>query len=103
MDLRASVTRAVSAARDGKAFGPRHGDGAAGGVQGAGSAAQSRRGPLTFVGGPDTVVRQLKAFHDRCGVGVVDLGFQQPGTDHREVMQEIELFGKEVLPRIKEF
>jgi alkanesulfonate monooxygenase SsuD/methylene tetrahydromethanopterin reductase-like flavin-dependent oxidoreductase (luciferase family) len=55
------------------------------------------------VGGPDTVVKQLKAFHDRCGVGVVDLGFQQPGTDHRQVMKEITLFGREVLPRLKEF
>jgi alkanesulfonate monooxygenase SsuD/methylene tetrahydromethanopterin reductase-like flavin-dependent oxidoreductase (luciferase family) len=56
-----------------------------------------------LVGGPDTIVKQLKAFHDQCGVGVVDLGFQQTGTHHREVMQEIALFGREVLPRIKEF
>jgi hypothetical protein len=48
-------------------------------------------------------VKQLKAFHDQCGVGVVDLGFQQTGTTHQEVMQEIELFGREVLPRIKAF
>jgi hypothetical protein len=48
-------------------------------------------------------VKQLQAFHDQCGVGVVDLGFQHPGTDHREVMQAIELFGREVLPRIKAF
>jgi hypothetical protein len=48
-------------------------------------------------------VQQLKAFHDQCGVGVVDLGFQQTGTNHREVMQAITLFGREVLPRIKEF
>jgi alkanesulfonate monooxygenase SsuD/methylene tetrahydromethanopterin reductase-like flavin-dependent oxidoreductase (luciferase family) len=103
MDPRSSVTRAVFAARDGKAFGPRHRNGAAGGAQGARQAVQSGRGLLTLVGGPDTIVKQLKAFHDQCGVGVVDLGFQQTGTDHREVMKEIELFGREVLPRIKEF
>jgi alkanesulfonate monooxygenase SsuD/methylene tetrahydromethanopterin reductase-like flavin-dependent oxidoreductase (luciferase family) len=103
MDPRSSVTRAVFAARDGKEFGPRHGNGAAGGAQGARQAVQPGRGLLTLVGGPDTVVKQLKAFHDHCGVGVVDLGFQQTGTDHREVMQEIALFGREVLPRIKEF
>lgn len=61
------------------------------------------RGLINFMGGPDTVVKQLKAFHDRCDVGVVDLAFQQPGIEHREVMQEIELFGREVLPRIKAF
>ncbi len=55
------------------------------------------------MGGPDTIVKQLKAFHDQCGAGVVDLFFQQPTLEHREVMKEIELFGKEVLPRIKEF
>lgn len=56
-----------------------------------------------FIGGPDTVTRQLKAFHEQCGVGVVDLAFQQPGISHHQVMKEIELFGKEVLPRIREF
>ena len=103
MDLRSSVTRAVFAARDGKQFDPRHHSIAADGAQGARQAVQSGRSLLTLVGGPDTIVKQLKAFHDQCGVGVVDLGFQQTGTDHREVMQEIELFGREVLPRIKEF
>ena len=58
---------------------------------------------MSFMGGPDTIVKQMKAFHDRCGAGVMDLFFQQPGVDHREVMKEIELFGREVLPRIKEF
>ena len=103
MDLRSSVTRAVFAARDGKVFDPRHRTVAAGGTQGVRQAVQSRRELLTLVGGPDTIVKQLKAFHDQCGVGVVDLGFQQTGTNHREVMKEIELFGREVLPLIKEF
>ena len=48
-------------------------------------------------------MKQLKAFHDQCGAGVVDLFFQQPSVSHKEVMQEIELFGREVLPRIQEF
>ena len=29
--------------------------------------------------------------------------FQQPSVSHKEVMQEIELFGREVLPQIKQF
>jgi len=48
-------------------------------------------------------VQQLQAFHDQCGVGVVDLGFQHTGTTHQEVMHAIALFGREVLPRIKAF
>jgi alkanesulfonate monooxygenase SsuD/methylene tetrahydromethanopterin reductase-like flavin-dependent oxidoreductase (luciferase family) len=93
----------VFAARDGRAFDQRHHNVAVGGAQGARQAVQSRRQLLTLVGGPDTIVQQLKAFHDQCGVGVVDLGFQHTGTNHREVMHAIELFGREVLPRIKEF
>jgi alkanesulfonate monooxygenase SsuD/methylene tetrahydromethanopterin reductase-like flavin-dependent oxidoreductase (luciferase family) len=103
LDPRSSVTQAVFAARNGRAFGPHQRNGPAGDTQRARQAVQSGRGLLTLVGGPDTIVKQLKAFHDRCGVGVVDLGFQQTGTTHREVMHEIALFGKEVLPRIKEF
>lgn len=57
---------------------------------------------LTFVGGPDTVFEQIKAYHDRCGAGVIDLFFQQPSLTHRDVMAEIDLFGREVLPRLKE-
>jgi alkanesulfonate monooxygenase SsuD/methylene tetrahydromethanopterin reductase-like flavin-dependent oxidoreductase (luciferase family) len=103
IDLRSSVTQAVFAARNGKAFDPRHRHNAAGGVQGARQTVPSRGGLLTLVGGPDTIVKQLKAFHDQCGVGVVDLGFQHTGTNHLEVMRAIELFGREVLPRIQEF
>jgi alkanesulfonate monooxygenase SsuD/methylene tetrahydromethanopterin reductase-like flavin-dependent oxidoreductase (luciferase family) len=103
MDLRSSVTRAVFAARDGKSFNPRTQNIVASGTQGARQESQSRRRLLTLVGGPDTVVKELQAFHDQCGVGVVDLGFQHAGTNHREVMQAIALFGREVLPRIKEF
>ncbi len=58
---------------------------------------------LNFVGSPDTVVKQLREFHDKCGVGVVDLAFQQPGLTHSDVMAEIELFGREVLPQIRDF
>ena len=42
-----------------------------------GDVAGAARG-LNFMGGPDTIVKQMKAFHDQCGAGVVDLFFQQP-------------------------
>jgi alkanesulfonate monooxygenase SsuD/methylene tetrahydromethanopterin reductase-like flavin-dependent oxidoreductase (luciferase family) len=96
--LRPVVAQAIQAARSGEEFDLRNV--LAGSAQG--DVAGIARG-LNFIGGPDTIVKQLKAFHDQCGVGVVDLFFQQPTLDHREVMKEIELFGKEVLPSIKEF
>jgi alkanesulfonate monooxygenase SsuD/methylene tetrahydromethanopterin reductase-like flavin-dependent oxidoreductase (luciferase family) len=93
-----NVVRAVQAARAGEDF---HLYNAfAGSVQGDVAGAAPR---LSFLGGPDTIAKQMKEFYDQCGAGVVDLFFQQPGVNHGEVMKEIELFGKEVLPRIKEF
>ncbi len=98
MAIRPSVARAIQAARAGEEYDPR--TSSAGNTQG--DVADDARGLISFVGGPDTIVKQLKEFHDQCGTGVVDLAFQQPGIAHSEVMKEIELFGREVLPRIKE-
>ena len=96
--LRPTVAQAIQAARSGEQFDLRNvfAGSAQGDVVGAAIG-------LSFIGGPDTVVNQMKAFHDQCGAGVVDLFFQQPSVDHGGVMKEIELFGREVLPRIKEF
>jgi len=59
--------------------------------------------PTNFVGGPDTVVEQIKRCREEAGAGVIDLLFQTPGsTDLSFLMQSVELFGREVLPRIRE-
>ena len=58
---------------------------------------------INFLGGPDTVAKQIKEFHDRCGIGVIDLPFQQNNVDHPAVLKEIELFGRTVIPQIREF
>ena len=96
--MRASVAGAIQAARTGGHYDLRNviAGSAQGDIVGLSPA-------LSFVGGPDTIAKQIKAYHDRCGAGVVDLFFQQPSVDHSVVMREIELFGSEVLPRIKEF
>ena len=99
MNLRSSLTQAVLAAREGREFDLRHPQVLINGNQ----TARASRQPITFVGGPDTIVKGLKEFHEQCGIGVVDLGFQHSGTDHAEVMNGIELFGREVLPEIKQF
>jgi alkanesulfonate monooxygenase SsuD/methylene tetrahydromethanopterin reductase-like flavin-dependent oxidoreductase (luciferase family) len=95
LDLRASITGAVMAARNGKPFDPHQ--------MPASGAPRAGRPQITLMGSPDTIVKQLKAFHEQCGVGVVDLGFQHAGTTHQDVMRDIELFGREVLPRIQAF
>jgi alkanesulfonate monooxygenase SsuD/methylene tetrahydromethanopterin reductase-like flavin-dependent oxidoreductase (luciferase family) len=73
--------------------------------QNAGDAASSPAlagRPLNFVGSPDTVFRQIKEYHDECGVGTVDFLFQGPTMGHAAVMKSLEHFGQEVLPRMQE-
>ena len=94
-----SLSRAIASARAGEAFDKGRIFAADSGTP----AGRGLRGMVGFVGSPDTVAAQLKAFHDQAGVGVVDLAFQQPGITHEQVLRGIELFGREVLPQIKEF
>ena len=59
--------------------------------------------PTTFVGSPDTVVEQVQRCRDEVGAGVIDLAFQgSAAEDPQCAMRSLELFGKEVLPRIRE-
>ena len=59
--------------------------------------------PTNFVGGPDTVVEQIKRCRDEVGAGVVDLMFQIPGSGGLSfLMRSLDLFGKKVLPRIRD-
>ena len=96
--MRRTVAEAIEAARSGNVFDLR------GVVAGSpeGDVVGNSLG-INFLGGPDTVAKQIKEFHDRCGVGVIDMPFQQNKVDHKAVLEEIELFGKEVIPQISEF
>jgi alkanesulfonate monooxygenase SsuD/methylene tetrahydromethanopterin reductase-like flavin-dependent oxidoreductase (luciferase family) len=59
--------------------------------------------PISFCGGPDRVVEQLRRCREEVGAGVVDISLQDPGTGNLDgMMQALELFGKKVLPRIRE-
>jgi alkanesulfonate monooxygenase SsuD/methylene tetrahydromethanopterin reductase-like flavin-dependent oxidoreductase (luciferase family) len=59
--------------------------------------------PTNFVGGPDTVVEQVRRCRAESGAGVIDLMFQLPAAaDLGFLMRALEIFGKEVLPRIRE-
>ena len=56
-----------------------------------------------FVGGPDTVVEQVKRCRAEAGAGVLDLMFQIPASsDLSFLMRSLELFGKKVLPHIRD-
>ena len=59
--------------------------------------------PTNFVGAPDTIVEQIKRCRKKSGAGIIDLMFQIPGSgDLSFLMRSLELFGKKVLPHIRE-
>ena len=59
--------------------------------------------PTTFIGGPDTVINQIKRCREEIGAGVLDLSLHPPGSgDVDALMSAIELFGKKVLPHIRD-
>jgi alkanesulfonate monooxygenase SsuD/methylene tetrahydromethanopterin reductase-like flavin-dependent oxidoreductase (luciferase family) len=59
--------------------------------------------PTTFVGSPDTVVEQVRRCREQVGAGVLDLSLHPPGAaDLEPLAQALDLFGAEVLPRIRD-
>jgi alkanesulfonate monooxygenase SsuD/methylene tetrahydromethanopterin reductase-like flavin-dependent oxidoreductase (luciferase family) len=72
----------------------------------AGEARQANVGgvlPTTFIGGPDTVIDQIRECREVVGAGVLDLSLTSPGSaDLDALMESIELFGAKVLPFIKD-
>jgi alkanesulfonate monooxygenase SsuD/methylene tetrahydromethanopterin reductase-like flavin-dependent oxidoreductase (luciferase family) len=64
-------------------------------------AAQLERGQLLLAGTPDVIVERIEAFHQETGVGVLDLIFAGGLSAPSVVRRSIELFGQEVLPRIR--
>jgi alkanesulfonate monooxygenase SsuD/methylene tetrahydromethanopterin reductase-like flavin-dependent oxidoreductase (luciferase family) len=59
--------------------------------------------PTTFVGGPDTIVDQVRRCRDVVGAGVLDLSLHPPGSGELDpLMRALDLFGKKVLPRIRD-
>jgi alkanesulfonate monooxygenase SsuD/methylene tetrahydromethanopterin reductase-like flavin-dependent oxidoreductase (luciferase family) len=59
--------------------------------------------PISFCGGPDRIVEQVRRAREEIGAGVLDLSLADPGSgDTDAMMSDLELFGKKVLPRIRE-
>jgi alkanesulfonate monooxygenase SsuD/methylene tetrahydromethanopterin reductase-like flavin-dependent oxidoreductase (luciferase family) len=59
--------------------------------------------PTTFVGSPDTIVEQVRRCREQVGAGVLDLSLYPPGSgDVDALMRALELFGKKVMPRIRD-
>jgi alkanesulfonate monooxygenase SsuD/methylene tetrahydromethanopterin reductase-like flavin-dependent oxidoreductase (luciferase family) len=59
-------------------------------------------GRLQFAGTPDAVIQQIIDFQATTGVGVLDLIFAGANTPPPLIRHALELFGREVLPSIRE-
>ena len=109
MALRSSVSQVIQATRAGQDVDYRNvfAGSASGDIVGGAPGLTFVGGPdkvfnEIFVGGPDKVFNEIKAYRDHCGTGVIDLSSQQPSLTHRDVMEELDLSGREVLTRLKE-
>ncbi len=54
------------------------------------------------VGSPDTVIRKLRYIKEELGIGALLLEAQGGPLSHKDTMRSLELFGKEVIPALKE-
>jgi alkanesulfonate monooxygenase SsuD/methylene tetrahydromethanopterin reductase-like flavin-dependent oxidoreductase (luciferase family) len=54
------------------------------------------------VGSPETVIKKLRHIKDRLGVGALLLEAQGGRLSHEDTMRSLELFGKEVIPALKD-
>jgi alkanesulfonate monooxygenase SsuD/methylene tetrahydromethanopterin reductase-like flavin-dependent oxidoreductase (luciferase family) len=59
--------------------------------------------PISFCGGPDRVIEQIRRCREVIGAGVLDISLQDPGTGGLDAMLDaLDLFGRAVLPRIRD-
>ena len=54
-----------------------------------------------LIGTPDDVVEEIGRYEERLGAGCMIFRMQWPGMEHHKVMKQMELMGKDVIPRIK--
>jgi alkanesulfonate monooxygenase SsuD/methylene tetrahydromethanopterin reductase-like flavin-dependent oxidoreductase (luciferase family) len=58
--------------------------------------------PTSFIGGPATIIDQIKACREEAGVGVLDLFFQTRDPAPETLTNALSLFGESVLPHIRD-
>jgi alkanesulfonate monooxygenase SsuD/methylene tetrahydromethanopterin reductase-like flavin-dependent oxidoreductase (luciferase family) len=59
--------------------------------------------PISFCGGPDRVVEQIRRCREVMGTGVLDISLTDPGTGNLDAMMDaLDLFGRTVLPRVRD-
>jgi len=55
-----------------------------------------------YVGSPETIAHKIVANLENLGASRFDLKFGMPGLSHRQLMSTVELYGNQVIPRVRE-
>jgi alkanesulfonate monooxygenase SsuD/methylene tetrahydromethanopterin reductase-like flavin-dependent oxidoreductase (luciferase family) len=55
-----------------------------------------------YVGSPETVARKIAATASVLGIDRFDLKYSAGRLSHEKLMRSIELYGREVIPRVRE-
>ena len=54
-----------------------------------------------LLGSPEEVSREILRYGDELGVNYLIVRMQWPGMPHEQLLREIDLMGREVIPRVK--
>ena len=54
-----------------------------------------------IMGAPDDLVSEFRHYEDRLGVTHMILRMQWPGMEHSKVLKQLEIMGRDVIPRLK--
>ena len=55
-----------------------------------------------LLGSPDDVVSEVTRYSEDLGVNMMIFRMQWPGMPQEQVLKQIELLGREVIPRVKD-
>ena len=55
-----------------------------------------------LLGSPDDVVSEVTSYSEELGVNMMIFRMQWPGMPQKQVLKQIELLGREVIPRVKD-
>ena len=56
-----------------------------------------------LLGSPDDIVSECRRYADELGVNHMICRMQWPGMPQEQVLKQIELLGREIIPRITDF
>ena len=54
-----------------------------------------------LLGSPDEVVREIRSYGETLGVNYLIFRMQWPGMPQEQALRQIEIMGREVIPRVK--